>query len=373
MTIEKIDRDTEGPAPAPQVAVRRCVAEMAEYSGPVDAVQLARRLGLPVEQIAKLDGNENPYGPSPRVPAALGAFRDYNLYPDADQRELREWISAYIGLGPEHIMAGNGADELIDLLMKAYLDPGDSAMDFPPSFGMYAFTAQQYDAAVVQVERDERFELDVERALAALTPRTKVIIATSPNNPTGNRLPPETVTTLLATGRLVIVDEAYMEFSSGTVVPWVPRHDNLVVLRTFSKWAGLAGLRIGYALLPAAVGSHLWKLKPPFNVNQAAVLAVRESVLDKEYLLANCRRIVAERERLLAELEKIDYLRPYPSEANFILFDVLGRDAVELQLALRERGILVRHYMTPRIKNCLRVSVGTPSQDDVLLAALREV
>jgi histidinol-phosphate aminotransferase len=237
---------------------------------------------------------------------------------------------------------------------------------------MYAFNAQQYDAGVIAVPRDERFEIDPAQAFAALTPRTKIIILTSPNNPTGNRLPPEIVTDLLETGRLVVVDEAYVEFSTGTLASWVAKYDNLVVLRTFSKWAGLAGLRIGYGILPKPVARQLWKLKPPFSVNQAAVVAVRESLLDREYLLDNCRKIVAERERLLAELPRIEYIRPYPSDANFILCDILGRDALELKHALKQRGIMVRYYRTERLKNFLRFSIGTPEQDDVLLAALRE-
>lgn len=359
--------------PTPDTLVRRCVAEMAEYSGPQNVEELAREIGVVPEQIAKLDGNENAYGPTPRIFEALAEFNAYHLYPDAEQRHIREWIGEYVGLGPEHVMAGNGADELIDLLMRAYLDPGDEVIDFPPSFGMYAFGAQQYDARVVAVERDERFELDPERALAAIGPRTKIVILTSPNNPSGNRLPPEQITPLLESGRLVIVDEAYIEFSSGSIVDWVPRHDNLVVLRTFSKWAALAGLRIGYALLPHAVARHLWKLKPPFNINQAAVVAVRESLRDRHYLLANCRKIVAERERLLAELPACDFLKPYPSEANFLLCDVLGRDAPQLRDALRQRGIMVRHYNTPRLRNSLRISVGKPEHHDRLLAALREL
>jgi histidinol-phosphate aminotransferase len=359
-------------SPPLSVDVRRCVAELAEYSGPEDAFQLAKRLGLSVDRIVKLDGNENPYGPSPLVRSALSSFDGYHFYPDAEQTELREWIGEYVGIQPDYVMAGNGADELIDLLMKAYLDPGDELIDFPPSFGVYAFNAQQYDARVIKVERDERFEVDPAHAMAALTARTKIVMLTSPNNPTGNRLPSETVSELLKSGRLVVVDEAYMEFSSGTLAHWVPRYDNLVVLRTFSKWAGLAGLRIGYGLLPTPVSRHLWKLKPPFNVNQAAVVAVRESLKDRDYLLENCRKIVQERQRLLAELAAVGYLKPYPSEANFILCDVLGRDAFELQRSLKDRGILVRWYGTPRLRNCVRITVGTPEQGDALLTALRQ-
>jgi histidinol-phosphate aminotransferase len=359
--------------PSLSVDVRRCVAELAEYEGPLDDEQLAEELGIPLEEIVKLDANENPYGPSPRLRSALASFDRYHIYPDAQQRAIRRWISHYVGLSPDHIMAGNGADELIDLLMKAFLDPGDELLDFPPSFGMYAFNAQQYDARVVVIDRDTRFEVDPRQAEAALTPRTKIVMLTSPNNPTGNLLPPDTIEALLQTGRLVVVDEAYVEFASGSVASWVPRYDNLVVLRTFSKWAGLAGLRIGYAILPPNVSRHLWELKPPFNINQAAVVAVRESLDDREYLLQNCRKIVNERERLSARLGELGFLKPYPSEANFILCDVVGRNAREVTVALRQRGILIRYYRTPRLQNSIRISVGTPEQDDVLLAALEQL
>jgi histidinol-phosphate aminotransferase len=359
--------------PRLSVDVRPCVARMEAYHGPLDDEQLAEELGIPLSEIVKLDANENPYGPTPRLRVALAAFDRYQLYPDAEQRSLRRWIGSYVGIDPELVMAGNGADEMIDLLMRAFLDPGDELMDFPPSFGMYAFNAQHYDARVVVVERDARFDIDPARAAAAVTPRTKILMVTSPNNPTGNTVPPATIRALLETGRVVVVDEAYVEFSSGSFASWVPKYENLVVLRTFSKWAGLAGLRIGYALVPAGIARQLWKLKPPFSVNQAAVVAVRESLLDQERLLENCQKIVAERERLLGRLVEVPYLRPYPSQANFILCDVVGRDALELQLALRRRGILIRHYGSARLQNSIRISVGTPAQDDVLLAALEQL
>jgi histidinol-phosphate aminotransferase len=356
-----------------RVAVRRCVDEMAEYSGPADVAALAEEFGLLPEEIVKLDANENPYGPSPRAVEALGRFHDWHLYPDSEQRELRAALAEYTGVSAEHIMATNGADEMIELLWRTFLDPGDAILDFPPSFGIYAFVAQQYDSQVIAVLRDERFEIDVEQALGSVTPRTKLIVLTSPNNPTGNRLPAETVERLLETGCLVVVDEAYVEFASGSVASWVPQYDNLVVLRTFSKWAGLAGLRLGYGLMPPAVAKHLWKLKQPFNVNQAAVVAAIASLRDREYLLANCRRVVEQRQRLIEELPRVGYLRPHPSEANFILCDVLERDALEVKNALRRKGIMLRHYQTPMIKNCLRVSVGSAEQNDRLLGALREI
>ena len=359
--------------------VRASVARIASYAGPEDPGQLAERLGRPVDSIVKLDANENPFGPSPLVTEALSQYSTYHVYPDAAQREARRALSDYVGLPPEHLMLGNGADELIDLLMRAYLDPGDVVLDFPPSFGMYAFNAQLQDARVVEVPRDERFDVRVEDALAALTPRTKLILLTSPNNPTGNVMPTAAVRRLLKTGYLVVLDEAYAEFAAidgqgfESMIGQVRDHSNLVVLRTFSKWAGLAGLRIGYAVLPLGVAEHLWKLKPPFNTNVAALSALRESLADRDYLMDNVRRVVAERDRLLRDLAAIPILRPYPSRSNFILCDVVGIDARDLRQQLADRGILVRHYSTPRLRSSLRISVGRPEQNDVLLEGLHDV
>ncbi|MCC6177723.1 MAG: histidinol-phosphate transaminase [Chloroflexi bacterium] len=360
-------------------AIRRCIAEIAPYAGPDDPEYLARRLGRPVESIIKLDANENPYGASPLVCEALSQVSSYNVYPDADQRTARAALSEYAGVPAENLMLGNGADELIDLLMRAYLDPGDDVMDFPPSFAMYAFNAQLQDARVVAVPRDEHFNIDVDAAIRAITPRTKFILATSPNNPTGTVTPPADLRRLLDTGILVVLDEAYAEFAQAdgqgyeSMIGEVLTRPNLVVLRTFSKWAGLAGLRVGYAALPAEIGVHLWKLKPPFNVNAAALVAVRESLADRERLMGTVRQIVAERERLLLELPKTRIVHPHPTRANFILCDVTGMDGQTLRDRLADEGILIRNYNTPRLRGTVRISVGRPDQDDILLATLTRI
>ncbi|MGE3913586.1 MAG: aminotransferase class I/II-fold pyridoxal phosphate-dependent enzyme, partial [Chloroflexota bacterium] len=192
-------------------AVRRAIAEIAPYAGPDDPEHLAKRLGRPVESIIKLDANENPFGASPLVQEMLSTFSGYSVYPDADQRSARDALAEYAGVPAERLILGNGADELIDLLMRAYLDPGDELMDFPPSFAMYAFNAQLQDAKVVSVPRDEQFRINVDAALAAITDRTKIILLTSPNNPTGTVMPTADVRRLLENGYLVVLDEAYFE------------------------------------------------------------------------------------------------------------------------------------------------------------------
>ncbi|MGE3268801.1 MAG: histidinol-phosphate transaminase [Chloroflexota bacterium] len=360
-------------------AVRRAIAEIAPYAGPDDPEHLAKRLGRPVESIIKLDANENPFGASPLVQEMLSTFSGYSVYPDADQRSARDALAEYAGVPAERLILGNGADELIDLLMRAYLDPGDELMDFPPSFAMYAFNAQLQDAKVVSVPRDEQFRINVDAALAAITDRTKIILLTSPNNPTGTVMPTADVRRLLETGYLVVLDEAYFEFANAdgqgfeTMIGEVEKYPNLVVLRTFSKWAGLAGLRIGYGAFPEEVSQHLWKLKPPFNVNVAALVAMRAALEDREHLMGTVQTIVAERNRLLVELPKTRIVTPHPTRSNFMLCDVHGMGGAELRDRMADEGILLRHYGSPRLMNCIRISVGRPEQNDILLATLTKL
>ena len=176
---------------------------------------------------------------------------------------------------------------------------------------------------------------------------------------------------LLQLPAIVVVDEAYAEFSGETVASWIPHYQNLVVMRTFSKWAGLAGLRVGYGLFPLDMIAQLWKIKQPYNINVAAQAAALASLEDLDYLQGNVQRIVRERERLFGLLQTIPFLRPHPSRSNFVLCDVVGRDACGLKKALEKRGVLVRYYDKPGIADSIRVTAGMPEQTDVLVEALR--
>ena len=351
-------------------AVRRNVQEMEGYV-PIDTSEtLAERMGLRPDQVVKLDGNENPYGCSPRVPRALAEFESYHRYPDPWQKETRSLLAGYIGAPAESLMLGAGSDELIDLVLRLYLDPGDEVIDFPPTFGMYPFSTHVCAGRVVEVPRTAEFEIDLDAAEKAISGRTKVIVLASPNNPSGNLALRWQVERLLATGRTVVVDEAYAEFSTETLVPLVAEHPNRVVLRTLSKWAGLAGLRVGYGVFPLPVVEQLWKIKQPYNLNLAAQVAVRESLLDLERLLGNVRRIVEERERLLSRLANLDFLRVYPSQANFVLCDLLEGSAEDAVAFLAARGIFVRYFKKPRLLNSIRISVGLPEHTDMVVSAL---
>ena len=360
----------------PVTLIRPDIAEMPEYTPVLPFEVLSRRLGRRPEEIIKLDGNENPYGPSPKVYQALADYRLYHIYPDPSHTLLREAIESYLGVERERILCGAGSDELLDLIMRLFLRPGDGIINCPPTFGMYAFDAGLHGAETVTVWRGEDFTIDVEGIVRALDGasncrRVKLLFLNSPNNPDGGLITEGELRRLLELPLVVVLDEAYAEFSGVSHIGLTREYDNLIVLRTFSKWAGLAGLRVGYGIFPKALMPHLWKIKQPYNVNVAAQVAALASLADLEYLQSNVQRIIAERERLFAELQAIEYLHPYPSQANFILCRVIGRDAYELKRALEREGILIRYFRQRGLEDCIRISVGRPEQTDALLTVLR--
>ena len=206
-------------------------------------------------------------------------------------------------------------------------------------------------------------------------PRAKLLFLTSPNNPDGSLLTPRDLAALLRLPLFVVVDEAYIEFAglARSVADWVLVHDNLAVLRTFSKWAGLAGLRLGYGIFPSWLMPHLWKAKQPYNVNVAATAAGLASLEHRAEIQASVDALIAERERLLRELARVPFLEPVPSHANFVLCRVARRDARELKERLAQEGILVRHYARPGLENSIRVSAGRPEDTDRLLSALARI
>jgi histidinol-phosphate aminotransferase len=342
---------------------------------------LSARLGRPPEEIVKLDANENPYGPSPLARQALANLAFAHIYPDPESRALRAGLSAYTGLAEEYLLAGAGADELIDLLLRVLLEPDDCVINCPPTFGMYPFDTLLNAGQVIDVPRQADFSLDLSAIQAAVEARRpKLIFITAPNNPDGSLPAPEAVDFLLSLPVLVVIDEAYIEFTEQggrlgekiSRIREVPQRENLVVLRTFSKWAGLAGLRVGYGAFPRWLLPALWKAKQPYNVNVAATAAALASLEDLEYLAGNVTRIRQERARLLSMLADVPYLRPFPSQANFILCQVTDRPAQELKNDLAKKGVLVRHYNNALLQDYIRASVGRPQDSDALISALQE-
>ncbi len=343
------------------------------YQGVESMEAMADRAGIPPEKIIRLNGNENPFGPSPRVAEALANFQNYNHYPDPEQRQLRNVLSNYVKVAPECIVAGNGSDELIDLLLRMFVEPGDNIIVPTPTFGMYAFSAGLCGGEAIEVPRDDNFEIDIDAIQLAINSRTKAIIIACPNNPTGNMASETDIRALLDTSVLVVVDEAYYEFSGVTMAKLLDRYPNLVVLRTFSKWAGLAGLRIGLGAMQPDLARTMMGIKPPYNVNLAAEVALTASLDDMPGLLQRVSRIIAERDRMARMLLDITNVSPWPSQANFILCQLPQGRGKEIFDGLCNRGIFLRYWSDDRLKDSVRASVGLPYETDAVIRALAEL
>ncbi len=360
------------------VRIRADIEAMEGYSfisGTYDV--MSERLGIPADQIIKLDTNENLYGASPKALAALANLgRDTHIYPDVEMRQLRAMMEDYLGVGAEHILVGSGEDEIIDLTLRLFLEPGDIILNCPPTFTMYSLVSRWIGGCtVVNVPRHADFSLDVEGIeKAALETNAKLLYLCSPNNPDGRLLPPETLKRLLKLPLVIIVDEAYAEFSEHEgFTTWVPDYPNLISMRTFSKWAGLAGLRVGYGIYPLEIIKHLWKIKHPFNVNVAADVAAQATLKDLPLLQSNIQKIVQERGRMGEALSETGFLEPLPSQGNYLLCKVKKISTKALKQALDQRGILIRNYTKPGLENYVRISIGKPEHTDALLVALNEI
>ena len=359
------------------VSVRPELKRIAQYVPGESLEAFSERTHIPVDHLIKLNSNESPYGPAPAVMKALGNYSNYNNYPDTNATTLRKALASYTGLDTRYIMLSHGSNELINLLWHSFLKPGDSIICCPPTFSLYTFVTTLCGASVLEVPRINGYEVDVDAILAALTPQTKMIILCSPNNPTGNLVAQADVLRLLETGCIVVVDEAYVEFSHSPMgfAHLVPRYNNLIVLRTFSKWAGLAGLRIGYGLFPEWIAEYMRRAQCPFEVNVAGHIAAIETLTHLEYVLGNVRRIVKERDRLFKVLAAQSYLEPFPSQGNFILARIREEVAKleQVRAAVEAHGVMLRYFQYSNRQNFLRVTIGLPEHTDVLARALSQV
>lgn len=349
------------------------LAAFGGYSAATSPETLAGKTEVSPEKIIKLDANENPYGCSPRVNQALNKFENFHIYTDNDQTRLRRQLAGLTGVDARHIVAGGGSNQLIDLLLRLFVAPGDEVINCVPTFGIYSFSTELCSGKLISISRNADFDVGVPAVKSAITGKTKMICLANPNNPTGNLISRQDIMALLDTGIPLMLDEAYYEFSGETMSPLIGKYDNLIILRTFSKWAGLAGLRVGYGLFPTRVADYLLTIKMPYNVNVAALVAVEESLKDMDYLMDTVQKIIAERDRLFIELQKINWLKTYPSKANFILCELLKGDAKNLRQKLQDKGILVRYFDQPRLKNFIRISVGKPEHTNALIKALIEL
>jgi histidinol-phosphate aminotransferase len=307
-----------------------------------------------------LDANENPFG-------------DLNRYPDPLQKAVKEKLSEIKGVPVQNIFLGNGSDEIIDLCFRVFCEPGkDKALTFVPTYGMYEVSAAINNVELIKVPLDEAFQINIEAASPLLTdPSLKLLFICSPNNPTGNCI--NEVEYIIQNFKgIVVVDEAYIDFAENeSVSKKMAQYPNLIVLQTLSKAWGLAAARIGIAFGSINVVKYLNKVKPPYNIstpNQSAALYALQDV-SKYELQKNI--ILQEKEKMLAEIAKLDYvIRIYPTDTNFFLTEVTNANAIYQQLINAQIIIRNRHKI---VKNCLRITIGTPSENEALLAALKNI
>ncbi len=357
--------------------VRACVEGIRPYSPgkPIEEVQ--RELGI--DEVYKLASNENPLGPSVSSIEAMGvAALKGSLYPDANAYELRMALADKCKVDPYELMFGDGSNELIKLLSLCFLESGDEVIVPDPSFGEYLRTATVCDASVKAIPLTEEYVNDLPAMAAAISTKTKMIYICNPNNPTGtvvNDLQMRQFMHRVGQDILVIMDEAYFEYiedeDSPDGIDYFKKFPNIVVLRTFSKAYGLAGLRVGYGIADKEVVAAVNKVREPFNVNllaQAAALAVLQ---DKEYIAKSVEFNRVERNYMTKELEAMG-LEVVKSQANFILVET-GTDSVQLFKALLKKGVIVRTGEIFGYPTKIRVSMGLRKENMLFLAALKEI
>lgn len=361
---------------------RQIVDEMDSYVPGRSQDEIAQEFNLNKEEIIKLGSNENPWGPSPKaIEAIKQEIRSINRYPESQLKELVGEIAEYSDVETSQvIIGGDGADEIIDVLAKTFIDEGDEFIVPLPSYMYYEYLLQQYGARPVYARWDlDRNELDVDSIFEAISEKTKMIFLCSPNNPTGTIIPRDVLADIAGKNPdvLVVVDEAYFEYSEVTNKDLINEFDNIFIIRTMSKVLGLAGMRIGYGLACSEIIEYMHRIKPVFSLTRLSFVAALNTFRDKEYIAESIRKGIESRQYLYDELSEIDSLNVFPSKSNFMLIDVrkTGFTASELALELMKRGIIVRDCTSFKglDEYWIRISICTLEEDKKFIDIIKEV
>ncbi len=322
----------------------------------------------------KLNANENPYPPSPKVLAALRAHigPEVRLYPDPLATPVRDAVSRTYGVPREWVLVGNGSDDLLTIVTRTFVDPGEKIVFPSPTYSLYCTLAEIQNAQYVEIPFPEDFTLPPGVAEAG----GKLTILANPNSPSATLVPRKQVEELARKVKgVLVIDEAYVDFADSNCLDLPKRFENVVVLRTLSKSFNLCGLRVGFAVARPQFIENMMKVKDSYNVNRLGMYAGAAALDDIAYMRGNTEKIKATRARLSSEMKEMGF-RVYSSQANFIMACMAvarGLSAKEIYLKLKERKILVRHFNVPRLENCLRISIGTDEEIDALLAALKDM
>jgi len=319
----------------------------------------------------KLNTNENPYPPSPLVLERLreACNEDLRLYPDPDAQSLRRKLSEIFAVDPQKIIAGNGSDELLNIIIRSFAGEGDKIAYPNPTYGYYKPLIDIQGAQAIPIEFPDDFSLPQDLAV----PGARITFLANPNGPSGTLLPYAEVAALCErVDGVLVIDEAYVDFAEGGCIQLIDAHPNAIVVRTMSKSFSLAGMRIGFAFAAEELIAGMWKVKDHYNLNRLSLVAAEAALEDIDAMRQNAARVCQTRQRLCDRLRELGFY-VWDSQANFVLARS-DRDAAALYAELKERRILVRYFSEPpRLADCLRISIGTDAETDALLDALEEL
>ena len=361
---------------------RQIVSDMDSYVPGRSQDEIAAEFGLIKEDIIKLGSNENPWGPSPKaIEAIKNELDSINRYPESQLKELVHLAADYSDVKDSQvIIGGDGADEIIDVLAKTFIEPGDEFIVPLPSYMYYEYLLQQYGANPVYAKWDlDKNVLDIDSIFECISSKTKMIFLCSPNNPTGTLIEKADLVKIASENPdiLIVIDEAYFEYSEVTNKGLIDEYDNIFIIRTMSKVLGLAGMRIGYGLACEEIIEYMHRIKPVFSLTRLSYVAAVNTFKDKDYIEKSIKDGIESRDYLIDELSKIESLNVFPSKSNFILIGVkdTGYTAAEITREFMKRGIIVRDCTSFKglDEYWIRISICTMDENKRFIEIVHEV
>lgn len=350
--------------------VRPEFLKLQPYPATLTLEQLAAKLKIPKRKIVKLNTAEN----SAVAEFYLNRIKNtYYSYPDPYSVKLRQAIGRFIGFSPEWIVCGNGSDELIDLLIALFVSQSEQVLLCPPTFPMYEFCCAVRGVKIKKVPRNKSLNINFKKLISVISNRTKLVFIDSPGNPTGKLLDEKQLIILLQKKIIVVVDEAYFEYSGQTVASLIKRYPNLVVIRSFSKWAGLAGLRLGYLIANPEVIKIFLLIKPPYNVNSVAQEVGLLASRNRKQIIRKLQSQLAIKKIIVKELRQFKNLKIEAGQGSYILLQVLNANRDAIISKLKKRGILVKPINQPQLTNSFLVSLESRPKMNKLIKVLKQI
>lgn len=350
--------------------MRKNLRDLEPYKPSKTPKQISDEIGIPENRILKFDSGENIYAEKYQNKTLLSSL-DFYSYPDPMALNLRDKLSEYCSISADYITCGNGSDELIDLVIRIFVSAGDEVIISPPTFPMYECYAKLQDVKVTKILRLDNLYPDFNSMRKAVSAITKVIFIDSPGNPSSTIVNNKDYESLLRKNVIVVADEAYFEFNNTTGMSLIRKYPNLIILRTFSKWAGLAGLRVGYMIADPVIIDSVNSIRAPYNVNSVGQAVACEVLDNRGKFLTEISQLTSYRNKLIERLRQFPLMSVYPSEGAYILFKPAG-SAEDLKQFLRNRGFLIKLINYPKLDNWLRLNLIKEKEAQILFKLLKE-